>query len=618
MVTEGLAARAADERELVSRAQAGDVDAFGALYERYFGPVYDFLVRLMRDPEEAADVTQDTFIRAMRAIRTLREGSSFRGWLFRIARNTALNRLAQRRRSETLDGDAERPAFAVVDERRLSDPETAAEAEEAAALVWEAAQALDPRQLSLLDLHLRQGLDTAEIAEVLGVTRNNAAVMLHRLRNAVRSAIETRILAERPACPRLAEALGPPPIALTPEVRRTVEKHVQGCPECDERRRRLVPLAVFAALAPVPAPAGLAERIWRTLADAAARGELGAEGGVGRTALGLTRATHRLFLVSGLAVVSVLLATLVLLPASPLSIFANGVFGDGEPDAAPEGPTSTPTAAAGVAAAPSPSPTATPSPTPTPPTPTVGTTPSAAMSPAPATTAPPLPSATPTATVPSPTPSATPIPTATPTATPTAAPTPTPCSPAPAVNVEALQLDPNAPVSSFFVFDSAGCGSFSVIAQVAGPGGQWLEVDPGEGTVGPAQPLEVTVRANLQALPGTGEGTFTATVRLEASAGSILRVTVTLHRVGSAPAVRSAALLCDPASGVAELAAVVEDDFGVVAAEARYGERVFTLTQVGGTWVAELPLDEVAEAIVAVVAVDGAGQESAPFSTQCQ
>ncbi len=605
MVTEGVAAGATDEQLLVARAQEGDVEAFGALYERYFGPVYDFLVRLMRDPDEAADVTQDTFLRAMRAIRTLREGASFRGWLFRIARNTALNRLSQQRRSEPLDQDENRPAFAVVDERRLGDPEAAAEAEEAAALVWEAAQALDPRQLSLLDLHLRQGLEAAEIAEVLGVTKNNAAVMLHRLRNAVRSAIEARILTERPACARLAQALGPPPVTLTPKVRHIVEKHVQGCPECDERRRKFAPLAVFAALAPVPPPAGLSERIWRALLEAAARGELGADGEGGATGLRLARGTHRLFLASGLAVLSALLGTLVLLPASPLSIFSSGIFDGGEP--APTTAPFTPTAEAAAAGAAPPTATATPSPTATP-TPTATSTP-AVSAPPPAS---PTPSPSPTST-PSPTPTATATATAVP--SPTPSPTPTPCSPAPAVNVSALQLDPGAPVSSFRVFDSAGCASFSIRVESV----PWLAADPAEGIVDPPAQLEVEVRANLGALPGTGEGTFSADVRVETSAGTVLTVTVTLTRIGSAPTVLAAELQCDPAAGVAVLVATIEDDFGLVAAEARYGANVTTpLVNVGAEWVAELPLAEVAGAVVEVVGMDGADQQSAPARVQCQ
>jgi len=62
--------------------------------------------------------------------------------------------------------------FDVVDADRFSDPAEAAEVNAVASLVWQAAAGLDPKQLSLLDLHLRQGLDSGEIADVLGVTKN--------------------------------------------------------------------------------------------------------------------------------------------------------------------------------------------------------------------------------------------------------------------------------------------------------------------------------------------------------------------------------------------------------------------------------------------------------------
>ena len=93
-----------DDATLVEQARSGNQAAFGELYERYFDRVYDFLARMVRDPSEAADLTQDTFLRAMNSLSSLSKGGSFKSWLFTIARNTALNRLERAARTQPLEG----------------------------------------------------------------------------------------------------------------------------------------------------------------------------------------------------------------------------------------------------------------------------------------------------------------------------------------------------------------------------------------------------------------------------------------------------------------------------------------------------------------------------------
>lgn len=169
------------DSELERLAAAGNRDAFGELYERYSGRVYDFLLRMVRDEEEAADLMQETFIRAMKALATEKAGgASFSTWLFTIARNLAITRIERRKRTVPLVQDEEEQeveganVYQVIDDDRFANPEEATGAKETAGLVWQAAAALDPKQYSLLDLHVRQGLDSAEIASVLGVSKGNA------------------------------------------------------------------------------------------------------------------------------------------------------------------------------------------------------------------------------------------------------------------------------------------------------------------------------------------------------------------------------------------------------------------------------------------------------------
>ena len=163
------------DEQLVVAAQQSSRDDFAGLYERYFDPIYDYLVRLTRNRELAADLAQDTFVRAMQKIGQLEEPGAFKGWIYRIARSQALNRLEREKRSIATapledDGAGLNPLLTQIDTDRLTSPMVAAEIEELAALVWEAAEGLDERTYSVLDLTVRHGLDSAEIAQAMGVT----------------------------------------------------------------------------------------------------------------------------------------------------------------------------------------------------------------------------------------------------------------------------------------------------------------------------------------------------------------------------------------------------------------------------------------------------------------
>ncbi|MDQ6832861.1 MAG: sigma-70 family RNA polymerase sigma factor [Chloroflexota bacterium] len=81
-----------DEKTLVRRGQAGDNDAFARLVERNQTGVYNLALRMTRDPEEAVDMTQETFLRAWRSLSGFRAEAKFSTWLYRIAYNVCLSR----------------------------------------------------------------------------------------------------------------------------------------------------------------------------------------------------------------------------------------------------------------------------------------------------------------------------------------------------------------------------------------------------------------------------------------------------------------------------------------------------------------------------------------------
>lgn len=110
--TQVSTARSPVEAEFLERLKDGDAQAFDTLVVRYSADVYAFLIRLTEDVEEAQDLTQETFLRALKSIKNFRGDADLKTWLFRIAINESRNRFRwwKRRKSNvTVSLDAENP-----------------------------------------------------------------------------------------------------------------------------------------------------------------------------------------------------------------------------------------------------------------------------------------------------------------------------------------------------------------------------------------------------------------------------------------------------------------------------------------------------------------------------
>ena len=82
-----------DDRKIIERVLKGDTDAFNLLVRQWEKPIYNFIVRMIRDREEALDLCQDAFMKAYRELDTLKDLDRFSAWLYRIAHNTCYSRL---------------------------------------------------------------------------------------------------------------------------------------------------------------------------------------------------------------------------------------------------------------------------------------------------------------------------------------------------------------------------------------------------------------------------------------------------------------------------------------------------------------------------------------------
>lgn len=257
-MTAGPPAPPAD-RDLVAAVRDGDRAAFAAVYERYGDKLYDFAYATTRHPEDAADAVADTFVRFAERLSQLRDPDALRPWLYSIARHECF-RLLRARKRVAFDGE-ERLADMVDDGRT---PDSEAETVALRALVWDAAAGLADRDRAMLDLHLRQGLDGAELGQAMGMSAGQAYVQLNRLRTQVERSLGALIVARtgRDECDGLDRLLGDWDGTLTPLIRKRVARHVETCETCSGRRRRMVsPWALLAGIPIVLAPAGLRDRV---------------------------------------------------------------------------------------------------------------------------------------------------------------------------------------------------------------------------------------------------------------------------------------------------------------------------------------------------------------------
>jgi RNA polymerase sigma-70 factor (ECF subfamily) len=199
-----------DDAELVRRAQAGELAAFETLAARHEQRVYALAFRILRNPHDAEDVTQQAFLSAIEHLAGFRQESSFRTWLLRIATYAALKVIRKRKGldvvslDEATDPSPEResvPHPEYIADWRES-PEQLVHRHETRRLIDEALAEVDEKHRLVFVLRDLEGLSVRETAEALGLTEVNVKVRLLRARLQLRE--------------RLTQAFGDPASRLAP------------------------------------------------------------------------------------------------------------------------------------------------------------------------------------------------------------------------------------------------------------------------------------------------------------------------------------------------------------------------------------------------------------------
>lgn len=152
-----------DEAALAARAAAGDAEAFGALYDRYVEAVYRYAYYRVRNEADAEDVTSEVFFKALRAMPRYQPRQPFLAWLYRIARNTIIDRV--RRQRPQVDYD---DAIEHVEGSAVLDPDARLDQLSDSLALREAIARLTPLQQDVIILRYLEGLDTRAIGEIIG------------------------------------------------------------------------------------------------------------------------------------------------------------------------------------------------------------------------------------------------------------------------------------------------------------------------------------------------------------------------------------------------------------------------------------------------------------------
>ena len=180
-----------DDTQLVKASQQGNQDAFALLVQRHQHRVFNMVLRMLRDYEEASEITQEAFLAAWLGLPSFRGEARFATWLYRIAYNCALKQLERRKRERSLQAamEAEQILEGVNREKRAED---LLELRDRQAIVREQIEKLPAKYRSVLILRHLQEMTYEEMADILTMPIGTIKTQLFRARHLLKE----RLLAQ--------------------------------------------------------------------------------------------------------------------------------------------------------------------------------------------------------------------------------------------------------------------------------------------------------------------------------------------------------------------------------------------------------------------------------------
>jgi RNA polymerase sigma-70 factor (ECF subfamily) len=168
-----------EDCELISLYLNGDISAFNALVRRHQKPVYNYLLKLVGNREDAADLCQNVFLRCFKSLQKLRSADKFCPWLYSIALNLSRDHWRSQKGMLSLDDDSEEGNHFHELPSAQPDPACLAETDNRADMVRKALMLIPFEQREVLILKVYQGMKFTEIAQIVGAPLNTVKSRLY-------------------------------------------------------------------------------------------------------------------------------------------------------------------------------------------------------------------------------------------------------------------------------------------------------------------------------------------------------------------------------------------------------------------------------------------------------
>lgn len=191
-----------DDSVLIQQSQAGDTTAMERLILKYQNRIHNVILKMCGNHDDAAELTQETFVKVIESIDKFKGRSSFYTWLFRIGVNLTLNHCQRSARTAPRSLDAEEPApdgqtrqllKEFLTDDRAADPAVLAQSRELCALALQSLLQLEEPQRTVVVLRDIEGMTYAEIADVLNLEIGTVRSRLSRARSHLREILEAML-----------------------------------------------------------------------------------------------------------------------------------------------------------------------------------------------------------------------------------------------------------------------------------------------------------------------------------------------------------------------------------------------------------------------------------------